>query len=88
MCVFCFVQEGKRRCKGKKTHVVLSSKTKMLHHHCNAVTLKDIIAFKYCIEFGVGLYVSGETCISVGHMSEFPSELSKKDPKTTKACFL
>lgn len=51
MCVFYFVQ-GKRRCKGKKTHVVLFSKTKVLHHHCDAATLKDIIAFKYCIRSG------------------------------------
>lgn len=72
MCVFCSVQEGKRRCQGKNTHththIDLFSQTKVLHHHCNAATLKDIIAFKYCIEFAVGLYVSGETCISVGHL--------------------
>lgn len=62
-------------------------KPKMLHHHCNAATLKDIIAFKYRIEFGVGLYVSGETCISAGDIWDFPSELSEKDPKTTKGLF-
>lgn len=90
MCAFCFffLQEGKRRCrKKKKTHVVLFSKTKMLHHHCDAAALKDVTAFKYRIEFDVGLHASGETCISAGDIWDFPSELSEKDPKTTKGLF-
>lgn len=84
---FALCKKGRGDVREKKTHVNLFSITKMLHHHCNAATLKDIIAFKYCIEFGVGLYVNGETCISARHIWDFPSELSEKDPKTTKGLF-
>lgn len=66
MCVFCFVQEGKRRCKGKKDTcwLVFQNQSAASSLQCSDTE----IAVKYCIEFAVGLYVNGETCISAVHL--------------------
>lgn len=86
MCVFCPVQEGKRRCKGEKknTRWLVFPKcciiTAMQRHWKTLLLLNIVLSLQWA-----SMWV--EKLASVWDIWDFPSELSIKDPNTTKVLF-